>query len=463
MPALSTKAQKADRRKKPYELKRKQEEKRKAGEDIRAKITKRKQDLASATEATDREKYTKEISQLEVELSDHAKDLMDIDNEVEQMETQEKDAETDEDTEMADSDGGVDQTVKEEGPEEVSGESAGLLQVPQNGRTRNDPVVLDGEEPILIQVSDSRPIAEDKHRKVLAVKNFHGGRVGIVQYGPRNSPVHRREDVTGMDLKDPYDDLSDPMKRFGEAKHWDKQGKLIWKAKRHEFCSVAGVAFPSSYNVEDLHHKIKRDVRFPVDVLMVWNIKGERKKTWETFSTFKRLWGKQKWSAAKAIYRAATTAEERFEEWRSGARLSEDRSPTPDPKLAAARDKDKSEKGRSSQKSRKKKAISRTKASARDDSSDSDSDNESDEDSSDTSDNEVLVVSDSESEASKPKAKGRKTRKKKTAKRDESEDESDDEIEVMDLKRLWCRKKKKNIKKLSQKDEKNFLKWFISM
>lgn len=199
------------------------------------------------------------------------------------------------------------------------------------GTSPSDPVTIDddGNDPEDLIVLDS---FEDERSgiKPTTVAWGHRGRGEVIinAYGPTNARIHRLE--PGSEIFDRVNVLnfSAPKNRHGEAK---PDGYYIRHG--HEVKTIQGVAFRGMDKLESINpasHGAGR-ARYPeTQVYVKWNINGETLKSWETRSTIRRLW-KNKNKADKAIYAAATRAEQRYEEWRNGQREANEGSPTPAP------------------------------------------------------------------------------------------------------------------------------------
>jgi hypothetical protein len=157
----------------------------------------------------------------------------------------------------------------------------------------------------------------------------------IVRYGPRNARMHRRS--TAFRESDFLDESKTP--KFGKNnRKGDEDGNLIRKI--HEFKGIIGVAF--NCPVEDLAPKVKIKKeegdpssppapRYPrTEVLVRWNIVGKVTEYWEVRLSIKYLFSS---FCDQYIYRAALLAEKQYNDWKDGKRKSEDRSPTPAPRL----------------------------------------------------------------------------------------------------------------------------------
>ena len=180
----------------------------------------------------------------------------------------------------------------------------------------------------------------DVQRTILVTKTGpRGKRIAIVQYGPQNAAIYRREDVTDEDVKD-IEDISDPGERPGQKGKYIG-GKFVFDRSKKDVMAVQGIAFEDSgYGepIEELNPATKGDrARFPpTDVLIKWNVNGVISTSWETRTVFRRLWWNNKKGAAdKDLYLAAQVSEERFREWQDGKRMGSGRSPTPIPEITA--------------------------------------------------------------------------------------------------------------------------------
>jgi hypothetical protein len=338
------------------------------------------------------------------------------------------------------------------------------LDVPgqNDGTDSSNPIVLEAELD-LIKIGEKQPTAglkdTDKYRKLEVTKNGQGGqKIGIFRYGPANASVFRREEVT-KEVPEGVTDLADNNTRLGEASTFIN-GKRVWTLTRHNLVSVQGVAFPEEFDVKDLDpDRQTRRIFIPTDIYIKWSYKGEIRKSWETRTVFRRVWGKHGDGPDEAIFEAAMYAEKRFKEWRKGMRRSLSRSPTPNPDaedIALPKANFKTSKYKNKKRDKKSKRKSRKSRDESDDSSDDSDDN----DTSDDSDDE-----DSD-KGGKKKKKGKKNKRKSRKSRydsDESDssesdssddaDTTDDEIDPKKFKIYWCKTRGKKLQKLSGKDK----------
>lgn len=348
---------------------------------------------------------------------------------------------------------------------EVKQEDGSLIDPTGEGTDPLNPIEIE-DQLDLMRPSETRPTAEmkdpDKYREVIAVKNGQGKKIGIVKYGPANASVFRREDgVFAEGIKD----ISNPTSRLGEKVEY-VHGVKKWAMTRRNVVSIQGIAFPEDCSVKDLSPSRKAGDRYvPTDVFIKWTDgKGNFDKSWETRTTFRRVWGKQGKGPDYAIYEAAKFAESRFNEWKRGERRSASRSPTPaffKSHALKGKGKEKAERGQSKKKRKVGKRESRKRRNETDDedsqddvtdnSSDSEGDSDSEEDnssdsSSDSSDSDDENISDSDDEG------GNKKGHKKRGKKDKGKKSSKSRIVRGQWEMEWAYKRGKDIRKLSKKD-----------
>lgn len=226
-----------------------------------------------------------------------------------------------------------------------------------HGKTPSNPITED--EMDLLKPSHHQLTSDlenpDQHRELIVVKNGIGGdKIGIVKYGPPNAAIFRREDVTGFDLSD-VKDISIPGTRLGEKCEY-VQNKKVWEYTRHDLISIQGVALPESRTLKDLKRKRRGDgVYMPIDILIKWkkNDAVGVEHSWETTTSFRRIWGNHGDGADAAIKQAAGYAEKRFNEWKKGERPARNRSPTVDPEFGKSKSKHASKSKKTTQKSKK--------------------------------------------------------------------------------------------------------------
>lgn len=271
--------------------------------------------------------------------------------------------------------------------------------------SETNPIDLE-EELDLVTSEQSQPTAgipdSDQHRKVLLWKRKSGGgRIAIVQYGPLNSAVYRREDVSQSDDLSQVHDYSDPKLRLGEQAAYE-DGRKVWKVTRRNFISVQGVAFPDTATYKDLNPKRKKSQHWMhTDVFIKWKTDEGIMKSWETRTTFRRVWGKNKDDADDAIYRAAIWAEENFQEWKRGVRRAASRSPSQNPITAENNPANKKQKKKGKKgKGRSKRSRDQDEEGDSDDNDDDDDDSDNDNRDSENSDSEDSDSEDSDSEDS---------------------------------------------------------------
>ena len=271
--------------------------------------------------------------------------------------------------------------------------------------SETNPIDLENELD-LVTSEQSQPTAgipdPDQHRAVqLWKRKSGGGRIAIVRYGPLNSAVFRREDVSQSDDLSQIPDYSDPKLRLGEQAAY-VDGRKVWKVTRRNFISVQGVAFPDTATYKDLNPKRKKSQHWMhTDVLIKWKTDNGFEKSWETRTTFRRVWGKNKDDADDAIYRAAIWSEENFQKWKRGVRRTAERSPSQNPITAANNPANKKQKKKGKKgKERSKRPTVQDEENDSGSSDDGDSEASDDDDDDDDSDDEDSDSEDSDSEDS---------------------------------------------------------------
>ncbi|MCJ1280055.1 hypothetical protein MMC21_007880 [Puttea exsequens] len=188
--------------------------------------------------------------------------------------------------------------------------------------------VITDEDLDLLRPESHQPIAGVKNPKKYRTVVTTKGRIGIIQFGPKNAPIYRREDITGSDTSE-APDITDSTQRPGEMFTYENRRK-VWKLNKQSLISIQGVAFPLDAKLKQLDPSRKGSRPFVhTYVLIKCSDEGNVGKSWETRTVFRRLWGKQGKGPDWAIFEAAQYAERRFDEWVKGERRSESRSAAP--------------------------------------------------------------------------------------------------------------------------------------
>ena len=195
MPPVRTAKQKEELRltvlAKKDKVKKEKEEHLKKKEAKKAELQRRK----ASNDAADRKKPEEEEAALMADKMFYQYDgeLMDIDKELKDIDA-------------------MDIDVKEE--ENTESNPSVIITTESDGGSPADPIVIVDEQDLL--QPRSQRFAELGEGKILVTKaGGRGKRMAIVQYGPPNASVYRREDVTGQNL-DLDNDISDWEKRPGE-------------------------------------------------------------------------------------------------------------------------------------------------------------------------------------------------------------------------------------------------------
>lgn len=181
--------------------------------------------------------------------------------------------------------------------------------------------------------------AEGGERKVVAYKTgLRGVPQALVQYGPDNCAKYRLEVASKEDLiRHPELNISDPQRRKGEM-HSFATGSKVYKYGKDDVKAIQRVFLPSGrLNPLDAVNPDLKDKRFePIIVRITWKEQINRAYSFETRTTFKRLWRATTGHKKDIIvYKVAQVGEGRWEEYISGQRKAEDRSPTVDPNFLA--------------------------------------------------------------------------------------------------------------------------------
>lgn len=177
-------------------------------------------------------------------------------------------------------------------------------------------------------------LAPDKFR----VEGWKGGRARtiIAGRGPENASSFRfeRESAAGVVVDLNKGDIT--LGRFGELKDNKKYvyGKQNYPIIQGVAWFTGGIEDPLSLLIPVPRPKptatgevATKVPRVEMAIKLKWIIDGLKKKSWETRSTIRRLWGYE--TGDKYIYEAAQEQERRHEEWKKGERQSMARSPTP--------------------------------------------------------------------------------------------------------------------------------------
>ncbi|KFZ20619.1 hypothetical protein V501_00017 [Pseudogymnoascus sp. VKM F-4519 (FW-2642)] len=168
---------------------------------------------------------------------------------------------------------------------------------------------------------------EDKYYEVVGWKNGFRGKTTLVRRGPPNARSYRLENVNTMDGY--LDEAITPRitlstLRYGAMKDENEEKYLYGKADQP---TIQGVCWYDEYPVDMLKPGEEAGRPIAVDIFIKWKTAEGLKWSWETRSSWGRIWGKTK--AAETIYKAALYQEKRYNEWLDNERKSEDREPTP--------------------------------------------------------------------------------------------------------------------------------------
>ncbi|KAI9706223.1 MAG: hypothetical protein M1812_008237 [Candelaria pacifica] len=162
----------------------------------------------------------------------------------------------------------------------------------------------------------------------------------IMQYGPSNLAKYRLQSSTDVDFSEDPDthDFGSPKNNLGQLR--DPETRLYVR-KRQEIHAVQGVAWV----YDEMKHedplklmepkKNKNDKRrFPnTRVKVSWWFDNKKHYSWETRTSFRRLWGKKPEVGDRAIYLAAQAQMVRHERFAAGERSAMNISPSPNPEI----------------------------------------------------------------------------------------------------------------------------------
>ena len=162
-----------------------------------------------------------------------------------------------------------------------------------------------------------------------------GSTMVVVKNGPRNAPIYKEIPAAQAPASFSKDDsvcLTD--ERVGEKK---THGVYEYRREHCKMLQGVAIAYPNDEKFpEKLLHPASKGKRYPAGSYAIWWQKdGKEFRTWETRTTFRRVWPGDNKVADMAIYNAFTIAMKRYQEVVDGTRRPEDRSPTADPALNA--------------------------------------------------------------------------------------------------------------------------------
>ncbi|KAG7103692.1 hypothetical protein HYQ44_017780 [Verticillium longisporum] len=124
--------------------------------------------------------------------------------------------------------------------------------------------------------------------------------------------------------EDPYK-VTNSENRYGDKKL--PSGK--WRYTKRHIIGIWGVAWACPIGCQNDLDLINPDIvdKWPTTyVLIMWDIDGNRKKSWETRSSLRNRWTKK--DADAAIYEAACEAEARYNDTEAGLQAATSRSPS---------------------------------------------------------------------------------------------------------------------------------------
>ena len=154
--------------------------------------------------------------------------------------------------------------------------------------------------------------------------------VEIVRKGPPNAPIYEWHSGT-VDESEKTEALNIRQHRRGDEKH---NGQWVWK--RDQVRGMLGICWnkrgvfdpddPFGLDLIDIE-KLPEDEALPSTLIQtVWS---DGVKTWETRTSFRRLWSSNPRRTDEQILANACYLVHRHNEWKSGKREALNRSPTP--------------------------------------------------------------------------------------------------------------------------------------
>ena len=162
-----------------------------------------------------------------------------------------------------------------------------------------------------------------------------GSTMVVVKNGPRNAPIYKEipaAQAPASFSKEHSVCLTD--ERVGEKK---SHGVYEYRREHCKMLQGVAIAYPNDEkSPEKFLHPASKGKRYPAgSYAILWQKDGQQFRTWETRTTFRRVWPGDNKVADMAIYNAFTIAMKRYQEVVDGTRNPEDRSPTADPALKA--------------------------------------------------------------------------------------------------------------------------------
>ena len=213
------------------------------------------------------------------------------------------------------------------------------------------PMSIDDDEEetdVLTREIYNKATGQDTDGKVIGWRKAGWGKQAVVQYGPRNAALYK---LLPTSSAPDFDETATPCitdHRPGEEK--DPVTKK-WKRTQKDVAALQGVAVhfdgdnpknngltwldlidPERYSNDDR-------LRFPNAICKVKWADGT-KPSFETRTTIRRLWSKSKGAGDQALSMVGKENQRRYDEWKSGQRAEEDKSPTPNPAIENLREED---------------------------------------------------------------------------------------------------------------------------
>ena len=207
----------------------------------------------------------------------------------------------------------------------------------------------DGEErDVLTRQIYNKATGQDTDGKVVGWRISGWGKQAVVQYGPRNAALYK---LLPTSRAPDFDETAVPCitkHRPGEEK--DPSTKK-WIRTQKDVAALQGVAIyfdsdnPKNSELTWLDlidpERISEDdrLRYPNSICRVKWVDGTE-PSFETRTTIRRLWSKSKSAGDQALFMVGKENQRRYDEWKSGQRAEEDRSPTPDPAIRKLKQED---------------------------------------------------------------------------------------------------------------------------
>ncbi|KAI9888415.1 MAG: hypothetical protein M1814_000477 [Vezdaea aestivalis] len=200
------------------------------------------------------------------------------------------------------------------------------------------PAFVDEEDVVTVAQLDAAN-GKNGDEKIVGWRKAGWGKLVIVSSGPMNAQTFQiKSDGEVAEQVDPsaHINVGNAKNRFSERRDQDER----YLYHRSQVVAIQGVAwkhdekkFMNPLNALDPAMKTPKGRYPPTYVKVKWDIGGHIKKTWETRTGIRRLWGNKQNTADKVILIAAQYQAKRNDEWKAGQRKGQEVSPTPDPEL----------------------------------------------------------------------------------------------------------------------------------